>query len=103
MKDVSIKHLQLFEDRSDAACCVVVKTTGSWGVGMRGGHNTRMRIWGRGVCGDVARRVAIRRRIVLKPRAHGGMRGDMVRVWRRQWAAFGRDAERNALPANARL
>ena len=29
MKDVSIKHLQLFEDRSDAACRVVVKTIGS--------------------------------------------------------------------------
>ena len=26
MKNVSIKHLQLFEDRSDAACRVVVKT-----------------------------------------------------------------------------
>ena len=31
MKNVSITHLQLFEDRSDAACRVVVKTTGSWG------------------------------------------------------------------------
>ena len=29
MKNVSIKHLQLFEDRSDAACRVVVKTIGS--------------------------------------------------------------------------
>ena len=26
MKNVSIKHLQLFEDRSDAACRVVIKT-----------------------------------------------------------------------------
>ena len=26
MKKISIKHLQLFEDRSDAACRVVVKT-----------------------------------------------------------------------------
>ena len=43
MKNVSIKHLQLFEDRSDAACRVVVKTTGSWG-GMRGGHGTRMAV-----------------------------------------------------------
>ena len=58
MKNVSIKHLQLFEDRSDAACRVVVKTTGSWG-GMRGGHGTRMRIWGKGVCSDVACRVAL--------------------------------------------
>ena len=57
MKNVSIKHLQLFEDRSDAACRVVVKTTGSWGDA--GWHGTRME------------------------------------------AAFGRDAERNALPANA--
>ena len=24
------------------------------------------------------------------------MRGGMVRAWRRQWAAFGRDADRNA-------
>ena len=65
MKNVSIKHLQLFEDRSDAACRVVVKTTGSWG-GMRGGHGTRMRIWGKGVCSDVACRVAIRCRVVIK-------------------------------------
>ena len=28
MKNVSIKHLQLFEDRSDAACRIVVKTIG---------------------------------------------------------------------------
>jgi len=28
----------------------------------------------------------------------------MVRAWRRrQWAAFGRDADRNEIPANARL
>ena len=59
MKNVSIKHLQLFEDRSDAAYRVVVKTTGSWGDA--GWHGTRME------------------------------------------AAFGRDAKRNALPANARL
>ena len=63
MKNVSIKHLQLFEDRSDAACRVVVKTTGSWGDAGR--HSTR--------------------------------------VWRRRWAAFGRNADRNAIPANARL
>ena len=49
-----------------------------------------------GLCSDVARRVAIRCRVVLKPRAHGGMRGGMARAWRRQWAAFGRDADRNA-------
>ena len=29
MKNVSIKHLQLFEDRSDAAYRVVVKTIGA--------------------------------------------------------------------------
>ena len=52
MKNISIKHLQLFEDRSDAACRVVVKT----GVSM---------------CG-------------------------MARAWWRPWAAFGRDADRNA-------
>ena len=45
MKNVSIKHLQLFEDRSDAACRVVVKTTGSWGDA--GWHGTRIRWrWG---------------------------------------------------------
>ena len=32
----------------------------------------------------------------------GGMRGGLVRAWRRQWAAFGRDADRNEIPANAR-
>ena len=111
MKNVSIRHLQLFEDRSDAACCVVVKTIGTrrWkacGVGMvcaYGGGGARMRIWGKGVCSDVARRGAIRRRVVLKPRVHGGMRGGMACAWRRQWVAFGRDADRNAIPANARL
>ena len=36
MKNVSIKHLQLFEDRSDAACRVVVKPRA------HGGHGTRM-------------------------------------------------------------
>ena len=66
MKNVSIKHLQLFEDRSDAACRVVAKTIRSPKVGgMRGGHG--MRIWwrwgahahmGRGVRNDAARRVA---------------------------------------------
>ena len=59
MKKISIKQLQLFEDRSDAACRVVVKT----GVSM---------------CG-------------------------MARAWWRPWAAFGRDADRNEIPANARL
>ena len=29
MKNVSIKHLQLFEDRSDATCRIVVKTIGA--------------------------------------------------------------------------
>ena len=29
MKNISIKHLQLFEDRSDAARCVVIKTRDS--------------------------------------------------------------------------
>ena len=42
MKNISIKHLQLFEDRSDAACRVVIKTIGSQVEGMRGGHGTRM-------------------------------------------------------------
>ena len=42
MKKVSIKHLQLFEDRSDVACRVVIKTIGSQVEGMRGGHGTRM-------------------------------------------------------------
>ena len=58
MKNVSIKHLQLFEDRSDAACRVVVKTIGS--------HRWE-------ACGV-----------------------GMVCAWRHQWAAFGRDADRNA-------
>ena len=31
-----------------------------------GGGGARMRIWGRGVCSDVARRVAIRRCVVIK-------------------------------------
>ena len=62
MKNVSIKHLQLFEDRSDAACCVVVKTTGSWGDA--GWPGTRMAA---------------------------------------AMGAFGRDADRNEIPANARL
>ena len=31
-----------------------------------GGGGARMRIWGRGVCSDVARCVAIRRRVVIK-------------------------------------
>ena len=68
MKNVSIKHLQLFEDRSDAACRVVIKT----GVSMcgmvraNGGGGARMRIWGKGVCSDVARRVAIKCRVVVK-------------------------------------
>ena len=74
MKNVSIKHLQLFEDRSDAACRVAVKTIRSPKVGgMRGGMvrayggaGARMRIWGKGVCSDVARRVAIRCRVVVK-------------------------------------
>ena len=73
MKNVSIKHLQLFEDRSDAACRVVLKTIKSprWeacGVGMvcaNGGGGARMRIWGKGVCSDAARHVAIRRCVVL--------------------------------------
>ena len=65
MKNVSIKHLQLFEDRSDAACRVVVKTIGS--------HRWE-------ACGV-----------------------GMVCAWRHQWAAFGRDADRNAIPANVRL
>ena len=49
MKNVSIKHLQLFEDRSDAACRVVVKTISSPKVGgMQGGHGMRIRWrWGR--------------------------------------------------------
>ena len=48
MKNVSITHLQLFEDRSDTACRVVIKT----GVSMcamvcaYGGGGARMRIWG---------------------------------------------------------
>ena len=42
MKNISIKHLQLFEDRSDAARRVVVKTIGSQVEGVRGGHGTRM-------------------------------------------------------------
>ena len=42
MKNVSIKHLQLFEDRSDVACRVVIKTIGSQVEGMRGGHGMRM-------------------------------------------------------------
>ena len=68
MKNVSIKHLQLFEDRSDAACRVVIKT----GVSMcgmvraNGGGGARMRIWRKGVCSDVARCVAIRHRGVVK-------------------------------------
>ncbi len=73
MKNVSIKHLQLFEDRSDAACRIVLKTIKSprWeacGVGMVcafGGDGARIRIWGKGVCSDVACRVAIRRCVVL--------------------------------------
>ena len=68
MKNVSIKHLQLFEDRSDAACRVVIKT----GVSMcgmvraNGGGGARMRIRGRGVCSDAAHRVAIWLRIMIK-------------------------------------
>ena len=31
-----------------------------------GGAGARMRIWGKGVCSDVARRVAIRCRVVIK-------------------------------------
>ena len=31
-----------------------------------GGGKARMRIWGKGVCSDVARRVAIRCRVVIK-------------------------------------
>ena len=41
MKNVSIKHLQLFEDRSDAACRVVIKT----GVSMCGMARAWWRPW----------------------------------------------------------
>ena len=34
-----------------------------------------------------------RRRGVLKPRVHGGMRGGMVRAWWRPWATFGSQCE----------
>ena len=55
MKNVSIKHLQLFEDRSDAACRVVVKPRAHGG--MRGGM---VRAYGgSGVCSDVACCVAL--------------------------------------------
>ena len=62
MKNVSIKHLQLFEDRSDAARRVVIKTGVSLCGMVRayGGGGARMRIWGMGVCSDAARRVAIK-------------------------------------------
>ena len=69
MKNVSIKHLQLFEDRSDAACRVVIKTGVSLCGMVRayGGGGARMRIWGMGVCSDVACRVAIKNnRIAIK-------------------------------------
>ena len=42
MKNISIKHLQLFEERSDAACRVVVKTIGSYRWGDAEWHGTRM-------------------------------------------------------------
>ncbi len=70
-------------------CRVVIKT----GVSMRamvcayGGGGARMRIWGKGVCSDVARRV------VLKPQAHGGMRGGhgmrMATPMGGLWARYG--------------
>ena len=43
-----------------------------------GGGGARMRIWGRGVCSDVARRVAIRRCVVIKT---GVSVGGMVYVY----------------------
>ena len=71
MKNVSIKHLQLFEDRSDAACRVVIKTGVSMCGMVRayGGGGARMRIWGMGVCSDVACRVAIKNHRIALPKS----------------------------------
>ena len=46
----------------------------------------------------MARRVAIRCRVVLKPRAHGGMRGGMACAWRRPWATFGSQCDAQCNP-----
>ena len=58
MKNVSIKHLQLFEDRSDAACRVVLKPR-AHAARHAGRHGTRMKaaamgdLWAR--CGSQCR------------------------------------------------